>query len=127
MMATEFTWARFRKGGYEVSTAGDKRFSALNARLWDGRTIEEAYQLDVKGYREEGNDWRIGKGRPPLHGVDLWKEYLELWRTWAYENPELIQRLREATVNFVLTDKFSTTGISQARALATILNETPSP
>lgn len=36
---------------YEVSSKGDKRFSAFYARLKDGRTIEEAYQLDVKGYR----------------------------------------------------------------------------
>ena len=51
----EFTWARYSPNSYEVSTKGDKRFSALNARLKDGRTIEEAYQLDVKGYRQDVN------------------------------------------------------------------------
>lgn len=65
----KYTWKRRVNPGesyYEVSTKGDARFSALNARLIDGRTIEEAYQLDVKGYRRFGNDWRLGKGKAPL-------------------------------------------------------------
>lgn len=65
----KYTWKRRVNPGepyYEVSTKGDSRFSALNARLVDGRTIEEAYQLDVKGYRRFGNDWRLGKGKAPL-------------------------------------------------------------
>lgn len=33
-----------RRGGYEVSTKGDKRFSALNAIMPDGRSIEQVYQ-----------------------------------------------------------------------------------
>jgi hypothetical protein len=49
-------WAVEFENGYEVSTVGDKRFSALVAKLKDGRTIEEAYQLDVKGFRQLGND-----------------------------------------------------------------------
>lgn len=63
-----YRWARraAEDESYEVSTFGDKRFSALNARLSDGRTIEEAYQLDVKGYRKFGNDWRLGKGKSPI-------------------------------------------------------------
>ena len=70
----EFTWARYSPNSYEVSTKGDKRFSALNARLKDGRTIEEAYQLDVKGYRQDVNgvqdtNWRKGKGKPPINGL----------------------------------------------------------
>jgi hypothetical protein len=32
------------KNTYEVSSRGDKRFSALYAKLSDGRTIEQAYQ-----------------------------------------------------------------------------------
>lgn len=35
--------------GYEVSSSGDKRFSALFAKMADGRTIEEHYQCDIKG------------------------------------------------------------------------------
>lgn len=61
-----YKWARRADNGYEVSTYGDVRFSALNAKLSDGRSIEEAYQLDVKGYRCLGSDWRLGKGKAPL-------------------------------------------------------------
>jgi hypothetical protein len=111
--------------GYEVSTHGDKRFSALVARLQDGRTIEEAYQLDVKGFRAVSNNWRAGKGKKPLHThpVDLYAEYLKLWLKWAEENPHLIAELRTLAEGKVLTDKFATGGVSQARALAHILNE----
>ncbi len=40
-----FKWARY--GGYEISSQGDKRFSAFNAILSDGRSIEQWYQCDV--------------------------------------------------------------------------------
>lgn len=80
MSAAAPAWARYAAGGYEVSSRGDRRFSALYARLGDGRTIEQAYQLDVKGYRTTGaTDWRVGKGRPPLRPLSrdaLWLEYL---------------------------------------------------
>ena len=39
-----------RKKTYEVTTAGDARFSAYNAML-DGKSIEHHYQVGVKGYR----------------------------------------------------------------------------
>jgi hypothetical protein len=123
-MTTPVEWARYALDGYEVSTAGDRRFSALTARLADGRTIEEAYQLDIKGYRIHSTDWRFGKGKPPLNGLTyemLWPLYLELWRTWAKENPELIAELR-TVAGTMLTDRFASTGVSQARALAAILN-----
>lgn len=119
-----FTSARFAAlgRGYELSSHGDKRFSALFARLKDGRTIEEAYQLDVKGYRAFSNQWRDGKGKPPLVARDTWPEYLGLWQQWAQENPALIEDLRLKSQGKVLTDKFASTPISQARALAVVLN-----
>lgn len=122
-------WARHYTGGYECSSAGDRRFSALSARLRDGRTIEEAYQLDVKGYRKYGNDWRLGKGKHAINGLsfdDLWAAYLGLWRQWACENPLLIADLRELSRGRPLTDRFATTSVSQARALAHILEESES-
>lgn len=48
--------------------------------------------------------------------------YLPLWKEWAKQNPELIQELREKSAGKVLTDKFASTRVSQARALAEILN-----
>ncbi len=129
---TKFTHARFHKGGYEVSSRGDRRFSALNARLADGRSVEEAYQLDIKGYRKFGNHWLLGKGKPSLNGhthEQLWDAYKALWVQWAKENPLLMAYLRagvlgsKAVENYVLTDMYANGPVSQARALAEILNE----
>lgn len=54
-------------------------FSAFNAIMPDGRSIEQHYQCDVKGYDPGGRNWRLGKGRPPLDtSKDLWGEYLAL-------------------------------------------------
>lgn len=121
-----FTHSRYPKTGkhnYEVSSKGDKRFSALYATLQDGRTIEEAYQLDVKGYRKFGNNWKLGKGKKPLDlSIDTWKEYKNLWKLYLDENPDLVSELQALNeVNF--TDMFASTPVSQARALAELLNE----
>ena len=96
------------------------------AKLKDGRTIEEAYQLDVKGYRAQGNNWRLGKGKPPLTRMtpaESYAAYKALWQQWARENPELMAELREKSAGRPLTDMFAATEISQARALAEILAE----
>ena len=114
-----------RKGGYECSSKGDKRFSALFAVMPDGRTIEQHYQCDIKGYDVGGRNWRLGKGKPPLDKTkDMWTAYLNLWKQWADANPVLIQELishAEAN-NHTLSDMFASTSINQARALAEILN-----
>jgi len=118
-----FSWAR--RGGYEVSSKGDRRFSAFNAVLGDGRTIEEHYQCDVKGYDPGGRDWKLGKGRPALREVDLWDEYLALWRAWSEQNLPLMRELYRAArrQGGVLSDCFASTPVNQAHALATLLNE----
>lgn len=117
-------WARFAPNSYECSSAGDKRFSALFAVLPDGRTIEEAYQLDVKGYRSLTDDWRFAKGKPALvektHD-ELFSEYLALWEEWAAYNQDLIDELVQIVQGGkVLTDKFASTKINQAHALSVI-------
>lgn len=121
-----YTWDRYK--GYEVSSLGDKRFSALYAQMPDGRTIEQWYQCDVKGYQMGGRDWKLGKGKPPLFPYtenQLWEMYLSLWRLWTLHNvlamDELKQRAKEN--NNCLCDRFASGNINQARALATILNE----
>jgi hypothetical protein len=118
-----FTWAR--NGGYECSTKGDARFSAFNALMPDGRSIEAHYQCDVKGYDPGGTNWRLGKGKPPLQPIDTWAAYLNLWRVWAHTNMPLMRELYVAAKkhNFVLSDRFATTPINQARALTIILND----
>lgn len=125
-----FTWKRF--GGYEVSTKGDRRFSAFNAILPDGRSIEQVYQCDIKGYQPGGTNWRLGKGKPPLNNIsskELWKKYLELWELWAEAHLQLMLELkRHAEAHeSVLSDRFASTPINQAHALACILNNMSCP
>lgn len=119
-------WSRF--GGYEVSSKGDRRFSAFYARMPDGRSIEEHYQCDVKGYDPGGRNWRLGKGKAPLgnfSGNTLWQAYLGLWKIWAQNHAAELEELRvlAGKHNNLLSDHFALTSINQAHALATILNE----
>lgn len=121
-----FTWQRKAKLGYEVSSKGDPRFSAFNALMPDGRSIESHYQCDIKKYQPGGTDWRLGKGKPPLNPLtDTWSMYLALWRQWANNNLPLMRELyyHARDRGSVLTDCFASTQINQAHALATILNE----
>ena len=136
-------WARLTQGGYEVSTQGDKRFSALIATFKKGTiiegvdvggmTIERVYQQIIK---------KSGKGKAPAQDSKLYNPalktkqeqedfsytegYLPLWKIWAEQNPKLIVELGKLSEGKVLTDKFASTRVSQARALADILNSTNS-
>jgi len=114
--------------GYECSSKGDKRFSAFNAILEDGRTIEQHYKLDLKGFDPGGTNWRLNKGKPPVTPMDqeaLYKRYLSLWKRWALDHPSEMQELRQRAIehDYTLRDSFATTHVNQARALAQILNE----
>jgi hypothetical protein len=134
------TWARTADNNYEVSSQGDARFSALNAKFAEGttifghdvsgRTIESVYQHGVKqGDWETDNNRKTGSptSKEIIKGntedASYEQGYLPLWEEWAGQNPELIEELRKATVGKTLTDKFASTRVSQARALADILNE----
>lgn len=128
---SEFTWARY--GGYECSSQGDSRFSALYATMPDGRVLEAHYQLDVKMYDVGGLDWRLGKGRPSLDPRHknrdlLYQDYKDLWFIFYHHNKQLFEELRTLAnlSGKVLSDRFATSDINQARALADILNETVS-
>lgn len=115
-----------RHSGYECSSKGDYRFSALFARLPEGRTIEEIYQGDVKGFDPGGTRWWLGKGKQPLVWMtrkDLWTAYFSLWEQWAEANPHLMDELRCRVLEHggVVRDSFATSDINQARALAELL------
>ena len=116
-----YRWSRY--GGYECSSRGDRCFSALFARMPDGRTIEDHYQIDVKGYASA----TLGKGRAPIHCTpeEAWTQYLALWRLWARNHPGLIRILRENADRHggLLSDAFATSTTNQARALSEILND----
>lgn len=120
-----FGWAY--RGGYECSSKGDRRFSAFHARLQDGRTIEEHYQCDVKGYDPGGIRWRRGKGKPALDpATDVWAGYLALWRQWADRHPLEMELLATAALRDAdgrLSDTFAISPVNQAHALAVLLNE----
>jgi hypothetical protein len=110
----QWTWARHAKHSYEVSSRGDRRFSAFYAKLPDGNTIEKAYQ-SAKG---------TGKGKPALDpNFNYWDEYLSLWTIWADNNPNLLKELAIIAKGKVITDQFASTNNNQARALAHLLNE----
>ena len=121
-------WSWKRKEGYEVTTRGDRRFSAFVARLEDGRTIEQAYQLDVKGRRPTGESEWQAKGKPPLVEItraQLVIEYDMLWRIWAAQNPILIVELMGHAVraNRTMRDRFARYEPNQAASLAKILRD----
>lgn len=128
---------------YEVSSAGDKRFSALYATFKPGtsifgqdvsnRTIESVYQHGVKqGDWITNNNYKTG--RPMSKAIitgntedDSYTQgYLPLWQEWAKQNPDLIEDLRTKSKGMKLSDKFARTRVSQARALTDILNTVPS-
>ena len=106
---------------YEVSSKGDKDYSALYAKLEDGRSIEEHYQVDVKGYKT----WRDGKGKPPKDkSKNLQEEYTKLWKRYFDINPDKYEFIKEKVNNGVkLTDQFATkNGVNQADTIMQIVN-----
>ena len=120
-----FKWGKYSEG-YEVSLSGDSRFAEDNAVLAGGRTILEVYNCDVKGYCPGGTNWKLGYNKAPVdRTVDLWEEYLGLWREWALLNPNLLEELRVLASfhDCSLNCKTATDNINAARALTTILNE----
>lgn len=137
-LGLKYRWAKSSPESYEVSSAGDRRFSAFNAILVvkNGNTwnIETYYQIITKGYHQQAKDsgipfkqwWKIGKSKSPLNNKssrELYVEYLEIWRRWSVANPELFHELSILADGKVLTDKFATTEVNQAHALCDLLNE----
>lgn len=116
--------------GYEVSSIGDKRVSPLFARLNDGRTIEEHYQCDIKGYNLGGTNWRQFKRLPPMRNISkeqVFEEYKSLWEqhfSSHFCNLDLEDFAIEVlnVYNGRLHDTFATSAINQANAIAGILN-----
>lgn len=136
--AVSYKWARSANNNYEVSTKGDKRFSALVAVVKKGTpldlpgkedyvlerdtTIEELYQVGVKGYKTVN----AGKGKAPLRKMtkeETWAYYKAFWKAFAEQNPTLMDDLAAKAKGKTITDKFANTEVSQAKALAEILNE----
>ena len=123
----EYKWARRVNKGepyYECSSKGDKRFSPLYAKIGNV-TIEELYQLDIKGYRNKVKHWKEAKGLPPLNKTyeQAYKEYKALWRLYLTLHLDLLQEIAEKAKGKTITDMFATSDINQAHAICDILNE----
>ena len=124
-----FTWERF--GGLDCSTQGEKRLSAFNATMPDGRNLECHYQCDnsCKGWNHGGRNWKLGKGRPPKNKMtnqELYEAYKALWAIWVEDHLDLFTEVAKVVLNEhdgVFSDRFATTNINQARALADLANE----
>lgn len=107
-------YARYSPQGYEVSSRGDKRYSAMYATLPTGQTIEQAYQ-SAKG---------TGKGQPAKDpNFDYWGTYKGLWNQYFDANPEALTEIAQLSQGKVLTDQFANTSNNQARAIHEILVE----
>ena len=103
--ASPFKWSRTAENGYEVSTRGDKRFSALVATFKKGtvidgvdvggKTIEDVYQSVIKKSRKgqaPAKDSRLYnkalKTKEEREDFSYTEGYLPLWQEWARQNPE---------------------------------------
>ena len=82
---------------------------------------KDSFQSDYVSYIKSINSANLSKEE--LEDYSYYKGYLPLWQEWARQNPELIEELKEKSKGKVLTDQFANTRVSQARALADILNE----
>lgn len=137
-LGMHYNWARSSDNGYEVSSAGDHRFSAFNAVLLSDQdglwTIENYYQIVVKGYQAEAKAsglpfnewWRVGKGKKPKIKQterELYVKYRKLWEVWSINNPILFKELARRSWDKTLTDKFAHGEVNQAHALSDLLNE----
>lgn len=100
-----------------------------------GGSVLSSYAKDVYGDKYDATkDNFQGEYSSYIKAISLYKSkeeredfsytegYLPLWQEWARQNPELIDELRTKAKGKTLTDQFANTRVSQARALADILN-----
>lgn len=82
----------------ECSSKGDKRFSAMYARLksFNGRTIEEIYQAS-KVFADGSTNLSIAecKGKKAVNMDYCTKLYAQLWDLYFSENPELLDVIKK--------------------------------
>ena len=76
--------------------------------------LNEAYQMEYEYISDSTKE--------SIEDYSYYRGYLPLWQEWARQNPELINELRIKAKGRTLTDQFANTRVSQARALAEILN-----
>lgn len=110
---------------YEVSSKGNKAYSAIYAKINDV-SIEEIYQLDIKGYRGIYKDWKLAKGKPPKVNIteeETYRQYKNLWYEYFKNNITLYIDILSNGVDTTITDMFGITPINQARAICDLCNK----
>lgn len=84
----------------ECSGRGDKRFSAMYARVqaYGNKTIEELYQgTKIFDDGSTGLSIKAAKGRKPVNVRIVREFYSDLWDLYIAENPELKKVIGEAS------------------------------
>ena len=90
---------------------------------WDTSRFEQRVKPQIdKGEAYQMEFEYIDQSKEAMEDFSYREGYLPLWQEWAKQNPELIEELREKSKGKTLTDRFANTRVSQARALADILN-----
>jgi len=107
----------------ECSSRGDKRFSALYAKV-NGKSIEEQYQASKKfADGSTGLDWTSAKGRVALNQQECNVIYSHLWDVYIQEHPNLLTILQNVSG---VRDTFGQPGhCCQATELWRIRNHPP--
>jgi len=129
------TWAQSVENGepnFEVSSAGDKRFSAGWAEIGN-RTIEDIWQVDFKGgvkngpgrfdYTTKSKDPAPGSPASKMNEEEQYAAYKNLWVRFFASNPQLLEEASRLSRGKVITDKYARRSINQARAIDDILTE----
>ena len=90
---------------------------------WDTSRFEQRVKPQIdKGEAYQMEFEYIDQSKEAMEDFSYREGYLPLWQEWARQNPELMEELREKAKDKTLTDRFANTRVSQARALADILN-----
>ena len=90
---------------------------------WDTSRFEQRVKPQIdKGEAYQMEFEYIDPSKEAIEDFSYREGYLPLWQEWARQNPELMEELRENAKGKTLTDRFANTRVSQARALADILN-----
>lgn len=90
-----------------------------------GRTLKDDFPLVTDELMDKLDDYFLGDGKltkADFEEFSYYMGYLPLWKLWAEQHPEEMADLRQKSQGKTLTDKFASTRVSQARALAEILN-----
>lgn len=90
---------------------------------WDTSRFEQRVKPQIdKGEAYQMEFEYIDPSKEAMEDFSYREGYLPLWQEWARQNPKLMEELRENAKGKTLTDRFANTRVSQARALADILN-----